>query len=196
MDIYFPKVKDINISECRVSQEGSYSISKPYDAFMINKIILSYFDNSTKLIITDATANNGGNTINFALTFKKVNAVEISKEQFDILVHNCNVYKLKNVKLINDDYLKQMNKLSQDVIFIDAPWGGPQYYKKKSVDLYLGEQNIIDIVKKLYENNAFKLCVLKVPKNYNFQHFFDWNPMKICIHTLRKFILICILLKN
>ena len=89
-----------------------------------------------------------------------------------------------------------MNKLSQDVIFIDAPCGGPQYYKKRSVDLYLGDQNIINIVKKLYENKSFKLCVLKVPKNYNFQHFFDWNPMKICIHTLRKFILICIFFKN
>ena len=192
MDFYFPKVKDIDLSELKISNVGKYSISKPKDAIDINDIIASYFPKSSKLTITDACANNGGNTINFALRFNKVNAIEINKTEFDILEHNIKVYKLKNIKTINDDYLKQMFNIKQDVVFIDAPWGGTQYYKSTFLDLFLGAENIIDIVKKLYDKKLFKLCVLKVPKNYNFQNIFNWNPMKFHIHTLQKFVIICI----
>jgi 16S rRNA G966 N2-methylase RsmD len=192
MDIYFPIYKDINLSELKISEVGKYSISKPKDAFIINNIIASYFPKGTKLTITDCCANNGGNTINFALKFYKVNSVEISKEEFDILSHNVKVYKLKNVKLIHDDYLKQMLLLKQDVLFIDAPWGGPFYFKKKELDLFLGNKNIIDIVKELHDKKLFKLCVLKVPKNYNFINLFRLNNLKFEIYTLHKFIIICL----
>jgi predicted RNA methylase len=196
MDFYFPKVKDINLSELKISDIGKYSISKPIDATIINNIILSYFPIGFKITVTDCCANNGGNTINFALKFYKVNSVEINKDEFDILSHNVKTYKLKNVKLIHDDYLNQMMLLKQDVVFIDAPWGGTQYFRKKNLDLYLGEMNIIDIVKKLYDKNAFKLCVLKVPKNYNFNNLFNWSNEKFHIHTLNKFIIICLYLDS
>ena len=192
MDFYFPKVKDVNLSELKISNVGKYSISKPKDAIDINNIICSYFPKSAKLTITDACANNGGNTISFGLTFYKVNSVEINKPDYDILEHNVKTYKLKNVKLIHGDYLIHMLNLKQDVVFIDAPWGGPLYYKETNIDLFLGNQNIIDIVKKLYKNKSFKLCVLKVPKNYHYLNLFNWFPMKFTIHTLRKFVLICI----
>ena len=192
MDFYFPKVKDIDLSKLKISNIGKYSISKPKDAIDINNIISSYFPKSAKLTITDACANNGGNTIHFGLTFYKVNSIEINKSDYDILEHNVKIYNLKNVKLINGDYLIHMLNLKQDVVFIDAPWGGPLYYKETNIDLFLGNQNIIDIVKKLYKNKSFKLCVLKVPKNYHYQNLFNWFPMKITIHILRKFVLICI----
>lgn len=192
MNVYFPKVNGVNLSELKISNVGKYSVSKPQDALITNKIISSYFRKNKKITITDACGNNGGNTINMALQFYKVNSVEIDKNEFSILKHNVNVYKLKNVKLYNDDYLNQMLKLKQDVVFIDAPWGGPNYYKHQNLNLYLGKKNIIDIVKELYNNNKYKLCVLKVPKNYNFTGLFNWKNIKFDIYSLEKYVIICI----
>jgi len=193
MDYYFPKKKGINLSKLQISNIGKYSISKPTDALIINKIILKYFKKSKKIIITDATANNGGNTIHFAFDFHQVNSVEIDKDQFAILKNNVDVYDLKNVTLYHDDYLNCMKKLNQDVIFIDAPWGGPLYYKIKCLDLFLGKKNLVDIVKELYDNKYFKLCVLKVPKNYNFTALFkQFQNIKFDIYSLSKFIIICL----
>ena len=193
MDYYFPKKKGIDMSKLQISNIGKYSISKPDDALIINKIILKYFKKSKKIIVTDATANNGGNTIHFALDFYQVNSIEIDKEQYNILKNNIEIYGLKNVTLYNDDYLNVMKKLNQDVIFIDAPWGGPLYYKIKDLDLFLGNKNIINVVKELYDNMAFKLCLLKVPKNYNFQRLFNkFHNIKFDIYSLHKFIIICL----
>jgi len=193
MNIYFPEKKGVDLSKLKISSIGKYSISKPNDALIINNIIIKYFKKSKKLTITDATANNGGNTINFAFDFHQVNSVEIAKEQFDILKNNIETYGLKNVTLYNEDYLNIMKKLNQDVIFIDAPWGGPLYYKQKDLDLFLGKQNLVNIVKDLYDGMAFKLCVLKVPKNYNFSRLFAKFPnIKFDIHSLPKFVIICL----
>jgi predicted RNA methylase len=195
MDIYFPKVKDIDLTNLKISNIGKYSVSKPKDASVINNIISSYFPLNMKLTITDACANNGGNTIHFGLKFYKVNSIEIDKDEFDILTHNVKIYKLKNIKLIHDDYLKQMYNLKQDVLFIDAPWGGFQYYKKKNLDLYLGNENIIDIIKKLYEKKLYKLAIIKVPKNFNFNSLFNCIDIKFDVYCLNKFIIIGIYVK-
>lgn len=197
MDYYFPIKKGIDLSKLKISNIGKYSISKPTDALIINNIILKYFKKSKKLTITDATANNGGNTIHFAFEFNQVNSVEIAKDQFDILKNNVDVYGLKNVTLYNEDYLNIMKKINQDVIFIDPPWGGPSYFKIKDLDLFLGKQNLINIVKELYDNKAFKLCVLKVPKNYNFSRFFNKFPnFKFDVYNLLKFTVICMFIDD
>lgn len=193
MNIYFPEKKGIDISKLQISNVGKYSISKPDDALLINKIIFKYLKKNKKFIITDATANNGGNTIHFAFDSHHVNAIEIDTEQFNILKHNINTYGLKNVTLYNDDYLNVMKTIRQDVIFIDAPWGGPLYYKIKDLDLFLGKQNIVNVVKDLYDVKAFKLCVLKVPRNYNFTRLFNKIlNIKFDIYSLPKFKIICI----
>jgi len=197
MNIYFPEKKGIDISKLQISNIGKYSISKPDDALIINKIIFKYFKKNKRIIITDATANNGGNTIHFAFDTHHVNSIEIDTEQFNILKHNINTYGLKNVTLYNDDYLNVMNTIRQDVIFIDAPWGGPCYYKIKDLDLFLGKQNIVNIVKDLYDNKTFKLCVLKVPKNYNFAKLFGKFPnIKFDVYSLNKFTIICLFIDD
>jgi len=197
MDYYFPKKKGTDLSKLQISNVGKYSISKPDDALVINKIILKYFKKSKKIIITDATANNGGNTIHFAFDFHHVNSVEIDKDQFAILKNNVDVYGIKNITLYHDDYLNVMKKLSQDVVFIDAPWGGPLYYKIKDLDLFLGKQNLVNIVRELYDIMAFKLCVLKVPKNYNFTRLFNKFPnVKFDVYSLPKFVIVCLFMDD
>lgn len=191
MNTYFPEIKGIDIQKLLISSVGKYSVSKPEDSQQTNNIISSYFKEPNKIIITDATANNGGNTIRFALEYQKVNSVEISKEQFDILKNNVDVYGFKNVSLYNDDYLTIMMKLKQDAIFIDAPWGGVHYHRQKELDLFLGKINIVNVVKQLYDANAFQICCLKVPNNYNFSRLFrTFRNVKMDVYPLEKYIIV------
>jgi hypothetical protein len=193
MEKYFTKVAGVDMSLLQISDVGKYSVSKPIDAAEINRLITQYFSKPKSIIVTDATANNGGNTIKFAIDFKYVNSVEISPEQFSILSNNVHVYNLQNVKLINVDYLKIMQELRQDVIFIDAPWGGPEYKKNPKVDLFLGRRNIHTVVKDIIEHSLCSLCVLKAPINYNYQGLFSKLPnTKFDVYTINNYVIICI----
>ena len=193
MEKYFTKVSGVDLSLLQISDVGKYSVSKPIDAAEINRIITQYFSKPKSIIVTDATANNGGNTIKFAIDFKYVNSVEISPEQFSILSNNVQIYNLQNVKLINVDYLKVMQDLRQDVIFIDAPWGGPEYKKNPKVDLFLGRRNINAVVKEIIEHSLCSLCVLKAPINYNYQALFSKLPnTKFDVYTINNYVIICI----
>ena len=87
-----------------------------------------------------------------------------------------------------------MKELKQDVIFIDAPWGGPLYYKKNHLDLYLGDHNLVDIVKIIYDNKYSKICILKVPNNFNFKTLNNLKNIVYHVYTLKKFIIIVILI--
>lgn len=191
---FFPN-NNINFSKLKLSNIGRYSVSHPKDALTTANIIASYFKD-TNIIITDATANNGGNTIAFAKLFKKVQSVEINKDEYDILLNNINVYKLTNVETFNNDYTKIMLKLKQDVIFMDPPWGGPDYKKKKFLKLKLGKHYIESLINKL--KNSSTLIVLKVPFNYDFSYLFKYSKYtnKFHIYKFKKYVIIVLINKS
>ena len=70
-----------------------------------------------------------------------------------------------------------MTKLEQDVIFFDPPWGKKKYYNYELIDLFMSQNNLINIINTLIKNNNKKdknktsLIVFKVPKNYNINKF-------------------------
>jgi len=118
--------------------------------------------------LTDGTANVGGNTISFYLSgIQTVNAVEIDKTTCDMLINNLQTYKLPTVNVHCCDYLSIYKNLKQDIVFLDPPWGGPEYKKASILDLYLGQTNIIDICAELMGEKKASLIVLKLPINYN-----------------------------
>ena len=43
--------------------------------------------------------------------------------------NNIDFYNLENINLINTDYLKIMENMIQDIVFMDPPWGGRNYKK-------------------------------------------------------------------
>lgn len=142
---------------------------------------------SPPLIVTDGTANIGGNTISFYLNgIFQVNAVEMDDLTCQILKHNLEVYKLPTNTVYCCDYLSIYKKLEQDVVFLDPPWGGPDYKKASLIDLYLGGNsseksltiNIIDICAELMEEKKTTLIVLKLPLNYNLPGLIARMPNK------------------
>lgn len=182
---------NINKSKLQISEQGSYSVTHKEDAKKTADIIESYFGKD--ITITDGTANNGGNTIAFGLQFKKVQAVEISKKEYDILVNNINVYKLKNIETYHKDFIEMIPKLKQDVVFLDPPWGGPSYKTKRNIPLSLGKYPLVKVIDML--QGKCKAVVCKVPFNYDFFSLFKYGRFskKIHLYIFQKYVVFVIL---
>ena len=173
----FPKKDGVDITKYQLTNIGKYSMIYARDSHIMSKTIKLFFPKDAKLTITDATANMGGTSMIFSDYFDKVNAVEILPFHCKVLANNLKNYNPekfdKKIKIHCFDYLDIADKLEQDIVFFDPPWGGRDYINTgKCMDLYLDEISIQDIVKQLLLK-GIKLVVVRVPKNYNFSKLFS-----------------------
>jgi hypothetical protein len=180
-EYYFPYIKGINYSNIFVTTEGIYSISSNKGSAKLVFLIEKYFK-STKIIITDGTANNGSDSIALGLKFKHVNSIELDKVNYEVLNNNIKVYKLNNISTYNNNSLIIIPTLKQDVIYIDAPWGGQNYKDNLRMELFLDDLTLGNVYNKL--KKYAKLFVFKIPKNYDFTNFIqNTNVEKYYIHA-------------
>jgi predicted RNA methylase len=196
----FPSKLEINgkivkpdLNKVKYSLESLYSFT-PYNeaeqtVYLIAEFLKINVKDLKELVITDGTTNVGGNMIAFCKYFKFVNGVEIESTHVDYLKNNLELYGLKNYSIINGDYTKEYDKLEQDIVFLDPPWGGVLYKYYDRIDLYLSGIDISEIINKI----KTKHIILKVPKNYNtlnLQLNVDFNYA--IIYKLRRYLLIMI----
>lgn len=176
-EYYHPLPNSKDNLKLQITNVGLYSISKPFATAKILEVMkrtISYVLPSTSisdLIITDATAGVGGDTLAFAKEFKYVNSVEIQKIHHNVIKNNSALYHLDNINHINDDYTKIYNKLFQNVIFIDSPWGGTQYKNMEESQLTLFGTDIPfnTVVADVLKINPDTILFIKTPSNYNIQ---------------------------
>jgi predicted RNA methylase len=161
----FQSLPGINLCNIMLTDSGMYSVCNPKYASAISEIIKSLFINSTDIVITDAAGNCGGNTINFAHWFKHVNVVEIAADTHAALVNNIYIYGLKNVSAYRADYTEMYNTIEQDVVYIDPPWGGPDYKDQSMISLTLGQYDLSEVCNMLHDH--VKVIALKVPNNFD-----------------------------
>jgi hypothetical protein len=108
-NIFFPDMINKNIL---MDDVAKYSITLPEKADMITEIIKKNYhlnypnDDITQLIVTDAMACVGGNTLSFSKTFNNINANEINVTRYQYLVNNMNEYGIKNISF----YFKPMKR--------------------------------------------------------------------------------------
>lgn len=192
---FFPFYKEINNNNFLITEEGLYSVSRPKEADIISKRIkqsLSTDLNMQELSIVDMTANVGGNVLNFCKYFDHVYAIELQWLNYLILRNNIRVAKYDNkCTIINGDCMEYAGKYNFDVLFFDPPWGGVNYKERKSVDLYLGDKSMVDIVIDLLANGKSKLIAIKVPYNYNFDGF-DKANIHYMIYKINNILLVII----
>jgi 16S rRNA G966 N2-methylase RsmD len=191
------KIDDDSFSYITIREVADF-ISK-----IISHHLLQFNVNSQKSTIIDYTAGVGGNVLSFGKFFNKVYAIELSKLRAEYLQNNINVYCFKNINVINDSAVlfneNQMITINPNVIFVDPPWGGIDYKNSESLQLKLGETTIEDLIINIIEkfsdyytnhlnliedneikikldnnNNNNKLIVLKLPKNYNIEYFYNF----------------------
>jgi 16S rRNA G966 N2-methylase RsmD len=196
MDKYFPKKKGINTDNLKITDIGKFSITFPTEADEITNIISKQFKTPGDIVITDATACVGGNSINFANNFAHVNSVEVSPLECETLKNNIKVYGLQNkISVHCADYLTIKDKLVQHVIFFDPPWGGPGYRYKKRLNMNLSGIDIVQVISTLLKKA--KLIVVKAPSNYNISRLItNLSVKKISIYKLEKYNVITISPKN
>lgn len=147
-----------------------YSITPHFYAEKITRIIKKNIGKTrTKdLVLSDFCACIGGNSFNFIKYFKRVNCVELDKKRFEYLKYNLKLYKdYHNYKLYNEDCLRTVKNIKQDIIFIDPPWNGKDYKNKDKIDLFLGNKNSFELC-----NYFMKYCnmlVFKIPNNFDME---------------------------
>ena len=160
----------------KIDTEGLFSLTSAKIAESITKDIINLFPLNYKITITDATASVGGNTIPFLLTnnFKHVNIIEKDLERFNMLTSNIDINLNKIIgtyTLFNESFLN-LKDLENDVIFIDPPWGGPDYRRENKIKLFLDNINLSLIINDLFNSNkTLKLIIVKVPKNFDLVDF-------------------------
>jgi 16S rRNA G966 N2-methylase RsmD len=197
----FPFYPNVNYRNLQLSNIGAYSIISTDNSKLLINILneintqYKFADQLSDLVITEANGGVGGFSIRLSRTFRKLNIVEISKLHVDILTHNLKVYNtnLTNINIYNADYLDILYDLKQDVILFDLPWNGYKYKIKKNLYLGLNNINIWYIINKLHEKNKFKVCIVMVPKNFDFQNFIINIESNVIIRRVDKHYYIIIL---
>lgn len=200
---YFPYQSNIDITKLQITNIGLYSITKPcvtcYIGDLIQKQVkLKLNKNLDETIITDGTGGVGGDAIMFTKFFKHSNIVEIVKIHYDIIMNNLNVYNRDKFTVHHNNYIDIFDKLTQDVIYLDSPWGGIGYKEQKYTELYLfgsdvSFNNFIERISIANQNKC--LIFVKCPINYNiFQLSKNMNNIKgnIEVFNVANFLLLCL----
>ena len=149
--------------QIQMDEEAFYSVTDQYTADRISKDLLNVLPDIKT--ITDATACIGGNTYSFSKFFPVVQAIELDTERFQYLQHNLNILETQNVISYCGDLMMVCLQLYQDLIFVDPPWGGPDYKSKPSVDLYVSDIELSEVCEHI--KDATRYIALKVPVNFN-----------------------------
>ncbi|XP_062260907.1 trimethylguanosine synthase isoform X2 [Platichthys flesus] len=118
----------------RLDREGWFSVTPERIAEHIALRVQQSFCDSQ--LIIDAFCGVGGNAIQFALTGKRVLAIDIDPVRLSLAHHNATVYGVENqIDFLQGDFLQLASHLCGDVVFLSPPWGGPNYLTADVFDI-------------------------------------------------------------
>lgn len=159
----------------QLDQEALYSTTDQLTADKITKDLVRVIPKNS--IITDATACIGGNTFSFAQTYKQVLAIEKDPRRAQMLRTNMTLLGAKNVTTVCGDAIALIPQSHHDLIFIDPPWGGPEYKQHVRVTLSLSNTPLHTICNQFA--NHTKYIALKVPVNFDEAHFVEETKVSL-----------------
>ncbi|KAL0966080.1 hypothetical protein UPYG_G00290630 [Umbra pygmaea] len=117
----------------KLDHEGWFSVSPEKIA---EHIALRVQDGFHSELIIDAFCGVGGNAIQFALTGKRVLAIDIDPVRLALARHNAHVYQVaERIDFVQGDFLQLAPRLRADVVFLSPPWGGPDYLSADVFDI-------------------------------------------------------------
>lgn len=186
----FHEKEGIDYSLLQITPEGEYSITRRADGKRMLAKMISVIGNTQNKSIIDMTGNVGGDTILFGMNFGHVCSIELQEDNFNALKNNIEVFQLDNVNVIKGDST-DIFFWRVDVVYIDPPWGGPEYKTKENLDLFLGKVRLDKYLKFLL-NEPWRpdYIFLKLPRNYNFERLVDLPNVKEHKFSIRNFFLI------
>jgi hypothetical protein len=206
----FPYLKDKEkAKQLKIDQDSIHYITIREFALKITEIIIKHIvllnKNRKDIIITDATAGVGGDTLSFAKYFNKVLSIEVNKERCSYLQNNVKLYNYENVVIFNDNCINILNTIHHhDIIYIDPPWepnNSGSYKSHVNLTLPFCDMKLENFCNKLFDSSYMtsvpSFVVLKLPKNYDMQHFYDNILNKnVYYYDLGKMIILVLLNNN
>ncbi|KAM9200058.1 trimethylguanosine synthase [Mergus octosetaceus] len=117
----------------KLDREGWFSVTPEKIAEHIAVRVAQAFNCDT---IVDAFCGVGGNAIQFALTSKRVIAIDIDPEKLNLARSNAEVYGVADkIEFMCGDFMVLAADLKADVVFLSPPWGGPDYATAEIFDI-------------------------------------------------------------
>jgi 16S rRNA G966 N2-methylase RsmD len=165
----FPHLTPAVREAIQMDEVSFFSVTDQTTAEKMAHILLQLDFISSASVITEGTACVGGNVIEFSKHFAKVHAVEKDVARFKMLENNVQVIGAQNVQCHNTDYTAMKHDLTQDIVFLDPPWGGVDYKQQDCVDLFMSGVPLADICNNISDHARY--IVLKVPQNFNLGAF-------------------------
>lgn len=190
MEDMFPR-GSVDYSRLQITDEGAYSITRRRDADQIIHIIKNAVPDYSQKSITDATGCIGGDTLNFAGVFREVHSIELNTDNYEALKNNVGVYGFTNITIYHGD-CTEVYKWASDALYIDPPWGGPNYRTIQNLNLYLGNIRLDDWLEDILSGPYRPSHIfLKVPLNYNTKPLqFLTNIKSITSYRIRTYMLV------
>jgi hypothetical protein len=191
MEDVFPHKEGVDYAGLRLTPEGFYSVTKRRDGQRLIAFMRQMIPDLDRKMITDATACVGGDTLLFSLWFKRVESIEWKNDNFSALQNNVNVFGAVNVNLHKGDATQIFNWRT-NVLYIDPPWGGPDYLARNNIDLWMGNSRVDDWIEEvLKRNDRPEYIFIKLPRNYNFSRLrFQPNVEETHYYHIRNFVVV------
>lgn len=147
-----------------------YSATDQLTARQTAKFLLTLPGVTPASTVTDGTSCIGGNTIEFARAFAHVHAVELDAARAGMLTRNLALLALSDTVTVHcRDYCQVHTTLTQDVVFLDPPWGGKRYKQLEQIRLTMSDTDVGDLCAAVLRHTAH--VVVKVPANFFVAHF-------------------------
>ena len=128
---------------------AAYSAMDEHTTALLASFLGCVYGELATLSITDACACTGACAVVLARHFRAVDAVELDAGRCDALRKNV-VLCGTDVVVHHGDYNALWDTLRQDVVFLDVPWGGPEYVEADgSACERLGDVPLVDVVLRL-----------------------------------------------
>lgn len=156
--------------QLKLDYEASYSLTDMHSADKITRDLARFAP--TAGTVLDATACVGGNTYSFSRVFAHVAAMEIHPTRFQYLQHNMAVLGAANVRCLQGDALELVARPPHQryaAIFIDSPWGGPDYKKADRLQLHLSGLPLAQACRRMAPHT--ELFCIKTPTNFDADAF-------------------------
>jgi hypothetical protein len=168
---------NINLEHAEIDETSEYMSIKPHQ--MVQTAAIFETENLHPFSIIDATANIGGDIINFFRLFPHadIKGIEIDPaiarilrrnfENLGIILGTTVKYHATAINMSAIDYFKS-NRYA-DMIFFDPPWiSGRDYKLHEKVELTLDNQGIGIVIGQILKAGMTPLVVLKAPFNVDY----------------------------
>lgn len=107
----------------RVDEQGLYSVKPEAIALQIGERLKGE-------VALDAFCGVGGSAIGLARAGKRVIAVDTDARRIELARHNAAIYGVaERIEFVVGDCRARMSAGGFDCVYLDPPWGGPDYYK-------------------------------------------------------------------